>query len=135
MKYIYLPPDTDLPDIFELEPFRAIVVVESPVSANWQALVSSWLVRSGCRYMMAWGIDCSSWDDSVDFASIEADDFQEIPDDRFVMTTWHDDVPLDEVFFFAKHCALHPVLDLKNLAIVHITKNGAHDFSDTYASA
>jgi len=135
MKYIYLAPEVELPEISYLEPFKAIVVVDSVVSSKWQAQVSSWLVDSGCRYMMAWGTDCSSWDDSVDFASLEAFNFQDTPEDRFVMTTWHSDDPLEEVFSYAKYSAQHPVLELKHLVIVHITQNGQRDFKEAYESA
>ncbi len=71
--------------------------------------------------MMAWGINCSSWDDSVDMADIERFDFKEIPEDKFVMTTWHSDEPLVEVFWFSKNSAVHPVVDLKQTILVHIS--------------
>lgn len=84
---------------------------------------------------MAWGQDCSSWDDSVDMASLEAFGFQQTPNDKFVMTTWHPDEPLEEVFSYAKYSAQHPMLELKNLVIVHITQSGHQDFKDVYESA
>lgn len=135
MKYIHLAPEEELPEILDSELFKAIVVVDSVVTSKWQAQVSSWLVDSGCRYMMAWGMDCSSWDDSVDMANLEVFDFQHVPEDKFVMTTWHSDGPLEEVFSYAKYLARHPVLELKNLVIVHITKSGHQDFKDAYESA
>lgn len=96
------------------------MVLQQPVSHEWRALVSAWLVRSGCLYMLAWGQDCSAWDDSVDWANVEAFEPAEIPDDQFVMTTWHDDQPLAEVFWFAEHCAHHPTVPLNVTLIVHV---------------
>ena len=78
-----------------------MVILEGDYGADWQDEVSRWLVDSGCLYMMAWGPRCSSWDDSVDWANIGSFGDEEIPDAAFVMTTWHDDEPLDEVFWFA----------------------------------
>lgn len=71
--------------------------------------------------MMAWGNECSSWDDSVDIANLEEFNFDEIPEAKFVMTTWHEKVPLKEVFWFAKHNAFHPTVDLENTLILDIS--------------
>jgi hypothetical protein len=43
--------------------------------------------------MMAWGRECSSWDDSVDWANIDKFGDSPIPDDECVVTTWHEDEP------------------------------------------
>ena len=76
--------------------------------------------------MMAWGKDCESWDDSVDWVNIEAFDFGEIPDNEFVMTSWHEDEPLEEVFQFAKEMAHHPTVKLDNIVILHIGADDKH---------
>jgi hypothetical protein len=82
-----------------LAPFKVIVVLETSYSSEWQKEVSNWLVKSGCRYMMTWGPNCISWDDSVDWADLEARDFAD-DDSRFVMTTWHEKDSLESVFWF-----------------------------------
>jgi hypothetical protein len=122
-EYLQIKLETTPPSIVALPPFRAIVIVEAIVSSEWQSLVSDWLVRSGCLYMMAWGANCSSWDDSVDMANIEQFDFDNIPEDRFVMTTWHANEPLDEVFWFSKNNAFHPTVKLKCTVLLHISVN------------
>ena len=99
--YLRLEPESTLPEITN-EPTRTVVIVAAKVSPEWQASVSDWLVRSGCLYMMAWGIACSSWDDSVDWANIDEYDGAPIPGDAFVMTTWHADEPLEEAFLVFK---------------------------------
>lgn len=118
--YLHLYPDDELPDFSALAPLRAVVIIEASVTPKWQARVSTWLIASGCLYMMAWGIDPSSWDTTVDLANLEAYDFDEIPDDKFVMTTWHDDEALTEVFWFAKNLAYHPTVTLPNTLLLHI---------------
>jgi hypothetical protein len=118
--YLHLPPDGPLPDIAHPSPYRAVVIIEAQVGTEWQGKVSDWLVQSGCLYMMAWGHDCTTWDDSVDMANLEAFDFDDVPDDRFVYTTWHNDESLGEVFDFCKRLARHPVVELPRVLLLHI---------------
>lgn len=122
--YLHIRPGGSLPNVGHLSPFRAVVVVDAVVTSEWQALVSDWLVQSGCLYMLAWGRECSSWDDSVDFANLEQFDFEDVPSERFVMTTWHADVPLAGVFAFCKHHASHPSVSIHNTLVVHIADDG-----------
>ena len=122
--YLHLPPDGPLPGIGHLSPFRAVVIIEAQVGAEWQGKVSDWLVQSGCLYMMAWGRDCTTWDDSVDIANLEAFGYGEIPGDRDVWTTWHNDWPLGEVFDFCKRHARHPVVELPRVLLLHIALQG-----------
>ena len=118
--YLQLHPGSDPPDLGWSCPYRAIVVVEDVVQANWQSIVSDWLVSSGCLYMLAWGLECSSWDDSVDYAILEKYDYGDIPDDKFVMTTWHENESLQEVFCFAKNGAFHSDVELEKTLILHV---------------
>ena len=121
MKYIQLQPGSALPDISDLSPFRSVVVIEESVTPEWRAQVSDWLVKSGCLYMMAWGKECSTWDDSVDTANLEIFNYKNIPDDKFAMTTWHEDELLKEVFWFSKHSADHPEIEISSTLVLHIS--------------
>ena len=120
VSYLHLTPGQGLPDIGAKRPYRAIVVLEQDTSPEWRARVSDWLVQSGCLYMMAWGPDSSAWDDSVDWANLSAFDGGEIPDDDFVMTTWHDHEPLSETFWFAEHAACHPTIAINETIIIDV---------------
>ena len=136
MRYIQLQPDSKLPVISDLSPFRSVVVIEENVTPEWQSQVSSWLVASGCLYMMAWGKNCSSWDDSVDFANLEAFNYKKIPDEKFVMTTWHAKESLKEVYWFSKNNAVHPTVKISNTLLLHISNSSKEkDFLSEYASA
>ena len=42
--YLQINPNTDLPSIDALRPFRAVVVVEESVMPEWQSRTSRWLV-------------------------------------------------------------------------------------------
>lgn len=120
VEYVHLPAGSDLPNVLS-EPRRTIVLIGEEVDAVWQGAVSKWIVESGCLYMMAWGHDCITWDDSVDHATLQKFDYGEVPEDSFVMTTRHDRDPLYEVFFYARVCAFHPTISLPLLTIVDIT--------------
>ena len=134
--YLQLHSGAELPDISELRPFRSVVVVDDETTTEWQSQVSSWLVKSGCLYMMAWGKECSTWDDSVDLANLEAFNYGDIPEDEFVMTTWHAKEQLRDVFGFAKRSAVHPTMDLPNILILHISdKTKENELLSNYVSA
>lgn len=98
------------------------MVIEEDVLPDRREKVSKWLVQSGCVYMMAWGKDCNLWDDSVDWANIEQFQYNEIPDESFVMTTWHEDETLKDVFWFAKNVAYHGEYEFLNTLILHFSK-------------
>jgi hypothetical protein len=110
----------ELPFIEQYRPFRAVVILDGNYTDEWQDKVSRWLVDSGCLYTMAWGPNCSSWDYSVDYAQIRKYLPDEAPDEEFVMTTWHEDESLDEVFWFAQNCAYDPYDMIKHTLLVHI---------------
>ncbi len=104
------------------------------MSDEEQVEISRWLVESGCIYMIAWGIDCSSWDDYVDLASIEFNSYEESPDAEVIMTTWHDSNTLEEVFKFAKHAAItHGALDMMVLHFSDITRE--EEFATLFENA
>ena len=60
------------------------------------------------------------WDDAIDFANLANFDFGEIPKNDFVMTTWHENEKLQEVFWFAKNVAQHPFVELNRAVLIHI---------------
>jgi hypothetical protein len=132
MRYQRILPNTSLTPYMGPRPFAAIVAVEEDVEPQWQWEMSRWLVDSGCLYMMAWGVNCSSWDDSVDYANLIAFDGQEIPDGKAVMTTWHEGATLVEVFDFAKRHARPGsddvrLLDMVVFHISHVDKKAEYE--------
>ena len=119
--YLRIIEGDPLPDIGGFAPFRAVVVIDATYSREWQNEVSDWLVNGGCLYMMAWGEDCSSWDDSVDWAQIRKYPGPDgAPEADFVMTTWHDKETLESVFWYCQFCASDPYDLIKHTLIVHV---------------
>jgi len=120
--YLHIPPGTDLPAMQDASPFTAILVADDEVAQMWQWEASRWLVESGCRYLLAWGKDCAAWEEAVQEANQETFDYEDIPEERLVLTTAHEDEDLEEVFWFAKHRAAHPALSLNRTLIVHVAQ-------------
>jgi len=52
------------------------------------------------------------------------------------MTTWHADEPLTEVFWFSKHTASHPTIELHHTLLLHISsKDREQEFMQRYDEA
>ena len=135
-EYVHMHPGDTPPSLDDAAPFKVVVVIDADVTPEWQGQVSDWLVRSGCRYMMAWGRDCHAWDSSVDEANLVMFDYGAIPEDDYVMTTWHPDEPLEEIFWFSQFCAMHPSLQLEKTYIVDISPEGREaTMLQTFAAA
>lgn len=119
LEYVHLSPEQSPPEL-TCGPFRAMIVSDVKVSKGWRNCIAEWLVKSGCLYAIAWGVECEDWHDTVDWAVLEEFDFGDVPDDKFVMTTWHSDEPLSEAMWFAGQCAFHPNIELGATVILHI---------------
>jgi hypothetical protein len=73
-----------------------------------QAQLRKWmqpLVDRGLIYFCAWGRECKAVHDAVDICDIEREKRSENPD-FIIMTTWHDDEPLEEALWFFQMLAL-----------------------------
>ena len=73
-----------------------------------QAQLRKWmqpLVDRGLVYFCVWGRECKAVHDAADMCDIERGKGSGNPD-FFVMTTWHDDEPLEEVLWFFQMLAL-----------------------------
>lgn len=77
-----------------------VCVADGAVTDAERARVSAEIVAAKCRYAVCWGYDCSSWDTAIDCAYIETDENFSPPDENFVMTTWHDDAPVEDAIDF-----------------------------------
>ena len=126
LRYLHLKPESHVTEL-AWRPTHIVVIAELAVSPDWQWAVSAWMLRAGCLYMMAWGCDCSSWDDAVDFADIDRFLPLDVPDNHLVLTTWHEDASLAEVFRYAKYSAQHPAVDYPRTLLLHIASGEQGD--------
>ncbi len=125
--YIHLKPESELPRIPDLGNFKVAIVLREPVSRDWQFDVSKWLVSHGCKYGCFWGTNSSDWDDSFDYAAIDASDNGIIGHDELIMTTWHEKESISEFFDFVKHFAVHPNFSLNCLLVLEISNTSNKD--------
>lgn len=98
------------------------MIAELATSQSSRNDIASWIVQSGYLYFIAWCIECEAWHDTIDWTVLAGFNFGDIPDDKFVMTTWHDKEPLAEALWFAGHSASHPDIDLEETVIVHVAQ-------------
>lgn len=126
VKYVHLVPESALPDIL-VQPSRFVLVVEASASEHWRERVCGWMIERGCLYMMAWGPENDPWERAVDRANIEDFANCDIPKDKFIYTTSHDDEPLENVFWFSKEMASHPCVALERTIILHIALTSRKD--------
>lgn len=115
------------PPVIGLGLFKAVIVADQDVAEDWRGSICDWLVGSGCLYAMAWGTGCGAWHDAVDIANLSAFGWGEIPEERHVMTTWHETEPLAETFWYAGFCAFHPTIPLAETLILHIGPEARRD--------
>lgn len=120
LRYLHLASGDDLPALAGIDTFMAVLVIDGESHQPWQWEVCRWLVASGCRCAMAWGDACTEWEEALEDAVLEAHDYEDIPAEATVVTTSHEDEDLADVFWFAKHRAHHPALELKITLILHI---------------
>ena len=67
------------------------------------------------------------WHDAVDLAVLESFDCGDIPDDKFVMTTWHANEPMSEALWYAGNCAFHPDIELQRTVLLHVASQAKPD--------
>jgi len=116
--FLRLEPPYDTPIPHFASAFVTVLLACDPtITPNKQAEISAELVQRDCRYVLAWGHNATSWDDSVDMAFISTDADFNPPSDRHVMTTWHDNDTIADVIWFA----------------IHNTNFNSHDFRDYLA--
>ena len=120
IRYLHLNPLADLPPLVCSEPFAVALVVEAAVSNDWRNAVCDWLAAADCVELAAWGIDCSGWDDAMDWANIAMFWPGDIPEAHFIVTSWYEDVALEE---FYAYCKLAPEFSSRPIAhhlLLHI---------------
>lgn len=122
-----MPAGAALPPRHDAGAFKAIIVIEQAASPDWRNAVCDWLVRSRCLYAMTWGHECSVWHDCVDEASLAMHNFEDTSEDDHVMTTWHENEPVDNVFWYSEFCAAHPTIEIFSTLIVDVTVTSRRD--------
>ena len=111
----------DLPQ----EPYILVIAIHSDsVSNEWRNICCDWIVKSEqCYWALAWGHECSIWDDALDWSYLEFCNYDLPEDDDYnLMTTWHEDQTLDEVIEFAESVVVNtlPQQDIYQIIVLNI---------------
>ena len=93
-------------------------VADSSITVVERWTLSVAFVRQGCRYAVCAGHGCSSWDDSIDYAYLESDPQYSTPDETFVMTSWHEAEPIEDIASFLVMCTSFDDYEAKAFVVV-----------------
>lgn len=79
-------------------PFVCMVYLNQDTTKEEMILVANWLISSGCRYVVCGGNNCELLHDIIDETSV----IKNIDEnkDELVMTTGHENEPVEEVVWF-----------------------------------
>jgi|GEM_PF-2229936 len=110
--------DSSLLVLPEEAEYAVLVVIASPsVSTKWRDQIISDIVNSSCRYALTFGHGCELWHDVFD-ETIVGDGTEE--PSRFIMTTWHDAEPIEDVVDFLCLNTSYDDFESERLAIVFV---------------
>ena len=114
---IVLPDDaSSFSSPFE-EDYALLLVIASPlVSVGQRDRITSDIVNSPCQYALTFGHDCEVWHDVIDETCVGDGPSEE----RFFMTTWHDDEPIEDVIDFLWWNTSYGEFESERLAVVII---------------
>jgi len=121
MRYIRIDPNGELPDLSHLDPFKVVLVEETTFDAVRRAAVSLWLVRCGCRYVIACGEGSQRWCAAVREANLRLFDVERLEARDFVMTTSHPHESPRAVLWYAKRAAHHPEVRFEDTVVLHLS--------------
>ena len=118
---VMLPDDADsLISPFE-DDYAILLVITSPlVSVGQRDRITSDIISSRCQYALTFGHDCEVWHDLIDEICVG----DGAPKDRFLMTTWHDDEPIEDVIDFLWWNTSYEEFESERLAVVIIGDDG-----------
>lgn len=93
-------------DLAEIDHHFVLVIAADSSTQSAADLLSSAeaLIRRGASYVCCWGPDCGRRHDCFDEADLALNG--ESTDKHLIITTWHDDAPLEEVLWFALNAAV-----------------------------
>jgi hypothetical protein len=87
---------------FDDQPFVCVLLCHvAEVSDVDRARLCQQIVSSSCQYVICAGVDCSIWDETLDWAFTDMQTEDGDNQDQTLLTTWHEDEPLLDVFRFA----------------------------------
>ena len=116
---------------FEAREFVAWVIAEdAALNGEEMYQISLSLVEAGCRFAVCSGIECSIWDDAIDYAAMEIFPDTEHGEGTLVMTSWHENENLEEIANFVTHCTGFEEFVPNHYLVVSIGGNSGREALD-----
>ena len=137
VEYIRLGAADPLPQLTFVPNFRVGLVSQITASSERMTEITDWLYGAGVKYFCAWGTQREAWHDSMDWSNLAACNYG-IPDDKHVMTTWHDNESLDEMFWFLRELGCVEVdgkTPIENTLLLHIADTYQPELVEQFLSA
>lgn len=78
------------------------------------------IVETRCRYAVCTGHACELWHDYIDEAFVDSAPNFDPPNSRFVMTTWHEDEPVEDVVEFFRWNTVFEDFIPKNFLVLFV---------------
>ena len=111
-------------DPFSGEKFVCILLVNDfTITAKEQEAICDKIIAYNCQFAVCTGIDCFSWHDSIDRAFIANNENFFLSDERFIMTSCHEEESLSEVIYFALNYTNFNSHQFKKYLILMVGKN------------
>jgi len=99
------------------EDYALLLVISPDSNANGRRdQIASDIARSSCQYALTFGRECEEWHDAIDWACLD----EGMPEGRFLMTTWHDDEPIEDVIDFLWWNTTYDDFSAERLAIIQL---------------
>ncbi len=115
---------------FAGEPFVCLLwSASTSVNRKDRAAIADALVAAGCLSAVCAGVDCEAWHDAVDNACLERYGRRDVPNEKVVMTTWHENEPTEDVvdiFLTSTNFGSHQFTKYLLLMVGHDKKVGSH---------
>lgn len=111
----------DLPET----PYVLVIAIHSQnVEKEWRYTCCDWIVKSKqCYWALAWGYDCSLWDDALDCSYLEFCNYELLDDEDYqLMTSWHENETLEDLIEFAETVSMNtlPEQNIYQIVILNI---------------
>lgn len=118
----------NFPTTFDTDFALMLWANEPAVSREVRNALCDQIVQTKCYYAVCGGESCEIWHDTIDEAHVMSDPNFRPPDEKFMMTSWHDQEPPSEVFWFLLHCTNYleergPAPEIQRFLILFVGTN------------
>jgi hypothetical protein len=109
---------------FEGEEFSLLLVInDQAITAEEKEVLTTEIVKKGCRYVVCAGHNGTQWDDAIAMAYVCVDEDVEAPEEHFVMTSSFEDEKMSDIVPHFRRMATFDNFDSDKYLVVFLGKN------------